>query len=115
MDILQVTYGRCLLAHQFGIIVLIQFIELQKHPPQPWLTANLPWTLWLENMQHFLGRHAHRFLSGAEQHRIAGMFAVQMVRHALAEAVKLNPAPDKVAVCERFVIAGIQMFCFQRL
>ena len=108
-------HGGGFLAHQFGIIVLIQFIELQQHPPQPWLTANLPWTLRLKNMQDFLGGHAHRFLGRTKQSRITRMFAVQMIGDTLAEAVKLNPAPDKVAVCERFVIAGIQMFCFQRL
>jgi hypothetical protein len=64
-------------------------------------------------VEHFFGGHAHRFLGRTKQSRITRMFAVQMIGDTLAEAVKLNTAPDKIAVCQWLVVAGVQMFGFQ--
>ena len=107
------------LAHQFGVVVLVEFVELDQGPRQPRLAPDLTGTQDAEQVDDFLRIDAHRVHSALARHRgqttVLGMRAVQVVGHAPSQPVELDAGTYDVARRQISVEADRQVLGLQQL
>jgi hypothetical protein len=106
-------------AHQFGIVVLVKFVQLHQRSGEPRFPANLARTQRPKEMQD-LGRiYAHGLHAATAGHggqcSILGVGAVQVIGHSASQPVELDPGANGIAVVGRGVHRDRQVFRFQHL
>jgi hypothetical protein len=112
-------HRRGLLAHQFGIIVLVELVELHERPGQPRFTADLSGAQRAEQVQDVPRGDPDRIQTARTGHRcqraIARMALIQVVGDPPSKAIELDPGADHVAVLEFTVQRARQVFRLQHL
>lgn len=116
-------HRRGLLAHQFRVVVLVEFVQLHQRPREPRLAADLPRAQRAEQVDDLGGTHAHGVETsrgGARaRHRrqapVARMRAGQVVGHAPPEPVELDAGADDVARGQVPVQSGRQVLGLEHL
>jgi len=112
-------HRRGLLAHEFRIVVLVEFVQLHQRPRQPRLAANLTGAQRAEQVQDFVRRHTHRVEAAMRRHRrehpVAGMAFVQVIGDAHTDAVELDAGADDVAVGQLPIQRRRQVLGFEQL
>ena len=108
-----------LLAHQFCVVVLVEFVELDQGPRQPRLAPDLAGTQDAEQVDDFLRIDAHRVHPALARHRsqptVFGVRAVQVVGDAPTETVEFDARAHHVARRQIEVETDRQVLRLQQL
>jgi hypothetical protein len=109
-------HRRGLLPVELGVVVLVEQEQPHHRRRDMRQPPDLAGVDRPVDVQHVLGRHAHRLrdhraLIGA----VAGMAAAEVVGHAPADRVELDPAADAVAVRRRLGLLEGQHLGLQQL
>ena len=112
-------HGRGLLAHQLGVVVLVELVQLDQGAGQPGLAADLPGAQGSEQVQDLPGVDAHRLQPALPRHRrqtpVLGMGAVEVVGHPTAKPIELDSGAHLVARGQVLVQGDRQVLGLQQL
>ena len=108
-----------LLAHQLGVVVLVEFVQLDQRPRQPRLAANLAGPQHAVEVNHLARVHAHRLHAALPRHRrepsVLRMRAVQVVGHTSPQRIELDARAHHVAGRQIGVEVDRQVLRLQQL
>jgi hypothetical protein len=95
-------HGGRFLAHQFGIVVLVEFVEFDQRTCEPRFAPDLAGAQGPKQMDDLGGIDTHRGQPTIAGHRcqyaVLGVRAVQVVSHPAPERIELDAGANHIAV-----------------